>query len=379
MKKGKMKWIIIGALGSFFPLILIIAVIGSGVSAVTDFFSDMGEKIGDFFTGEDALEEIVNNEEFTEEDFEGWMITREGMVCLLEKTEEFNHREARTKTFNIEGTKTWSEYEPSPTPKPTATTAPTPKTTAAATSTQAPVMTAAPSGSSAPTQKPTSTQKPTVTPKPTATPTPFVPKIIDYSEKEETSVILSEDQALLDRYKVDWQFIYLLCIYRYIDDTGKVNGVVNVGEYELDAMLDSFAPKVVYEFDPIEYWKNKTTLSESDIQSHPYNVVEYDESVSNSLVVGGTVHHKRLIPRFKVKEIVLPYCRDVYRYMVVPDGSGGTRELVSYDRQYDKDRFLALMEPYLGVRDIDVFLIALDEIPGMEGLVNELRELLKEE
>lgn len=359
-KKKLLLGIIAGVVGNLFPAIVIAVVVSSGVNTVVDFFKGIGEKIGNFFTGDQVLEQVADEQAVTDEELDRWMISRSAMIYLLTETEEFNNREAREKTFRTEGTKSWSEYEPTPTPTPTPSLSPAPVTL---TPMIPPSVTTAPGDTSGI----------TITLAPTVSPLPFVPAVTHYSEKEETDILICESRELLERYKVSWQMVYMFCIYHYMDTNEDISTA------KIDEILELLKPEIVYEFDPVSYWEDREQLTESDITGHRHEVIEYDETVTGERIVDGIVHHVRLIPKFKIKEVNFAYGKDVYEYKMVQVSPGKWEEMETYHRVYDKDKFLNVIGTYIGSRDSRVFMVAFEQMPGVEGLVAELEKVLEEE
>lgn len=360
--KKKKLWlgIVGGIIGALFPIVIIPAVITSGIMAVAEFVIGIGEKIVGFFGPDDLLAELGDETSITEKDLEGWMITRNSMCYLLVKAEEFNNREPRTKTFEIEGRKTWTEYVPVPTATPIPT--PTPEAEEEA-------------GEESVTPVPTVTKKPTATP--TVTPVPVITyKEVYHDEKEITPVKITEDRTLIDRYKVSWQLAYMLCIYKYMDAYESQDMIFDIPTSEIDILFDELEPYIVYEFDPITYWPIKKRLTEDDVEQHPHKDIYYTETVMDSTIKDNAIHHKRIIPRMKVKEVWLPYGKDVYEYKYIPVGDGVWEEVLTYRREYDKEKFLRIIEPYLGEREVDAFMAAFELMPDVEDLYLELERVL---
>lgn len=341
-KKNKfMIGLLASVIGGLFPVIIIPAVVTSGVSAVADFVAGVGEKIGDFFTTDDLLEELGNETSITEKDLEGWMITRNSMLHLLIEAEAFNNREPRTKTFNIEGRKWWDEYVPLPTATPV----------------------------------PATTSAPTASPAPT--PIPEIQyEIVHRDVKETTAVVITENREIISRYKVSWQLAYMLCIYKYMDMYENQNLIYDIPTAEIDMLLDELEPYIKYEFDPIAYWTIKTTLTDNDVMAHPHKDIFYQETVSDSSIVNGIINHERRIPQMRIDEVLLPYGKDVYEYKYVPIGNGIFEEQLTYRREYDKEKFLQIIGPYLGNREVDAFMAAFELMPGVEDLYAELEIVL---
>ncbi len=363
-KKSKfMIGIIAGAVGSLLMVAIIPAAVTSGITAVADFVSGVCERIGDFFTPDDLLEELGDETSITEKDLEGWMITRNTMLHLLVEAEAFNNREPRTKTFNIEGRKWWDEYVPLPTATPAPTAEPeSDSSDEGATATPAPTTTSAPTASPAP------------------TPVPVIQyEIVHHDEKETTAVVITEDRDIINRYKVSWQLAYMLLIYKYMDMYENQNLIYDIPTSEIDMLLDELEPYIMYEFDPIAYWPLKTTLSDSDVAAHPHKYLFYQETVTDSSIVNGIINHERRVPQMRIDEVLLPYGKDVYEYKYVQVGNGVFEEQLTYRREYDKEKFMRIIEPYLGERGVDAFMAAFELMPDVEELYAELEIVLSME
>lgn len=376
-KKNKFLFgIIASAVGTLFPAIIVAAVVSSGVSAVVDFVEGVGEKIGDLFVADDVLAAITNEDLVSDKDLEAWMITRNSMTYLLTKAEEFNNREPRTKDFTIEGEMWWSEYVPDPTPVPEVTSAPEePSGTPAPDTPEAPKPTAAPEE----TESPDTTPAPEATATPSATPEPMRMKIVERSEIEKTGVLLSEDREIIERYKVSWQLAYMLCIYQYMDTYDTMETIVDISNEEIDGIMQQIKPEIVYEFDPIKYWENTSYLTENDVASHPHDLIYYDTPASGGNIVDNVIHHRRRIPKFRIQEVLLPYGKDIYEYETVVAEDGSVSEILTYYRVYDKQKFLSIVEPYLGDREIDAFMVAFEYMPEVEELYAELETVMRME
>lgn len=355
-KKG--KGCLIGILSSLVLPLLIVLIIASGIMAAADFVKDMTDKVGDFFTGGDVIKQVSDPNAVTDEDLESWMISRQSMTYLLQAVEKFNNRDLEKITLNLECRNEWKESEPTPTPTPTPTPAPTPTTNPKASPT------------------PTGKAKPSPTVAPTPTEVPFVPRIIDHDDTDSVRISVSEDQTLVDKYKVYWQLVYMMCVYRYMeaDDTEAL--VQTVTPLEIDWMLEELKPKFTYGFNPAVTWKGvKRTLTRSEITEHPYKKLKQAVQTSQERVVNSVFNYTWWIPKFQIQKVEFAYGTDVYSYRYVWI-NGEEVEYCTVNRTYDKEKFLKILSLYGGTTDLFGFVSALEFIPGTESLVSDLENLL---
>lgn len=389
-KKKRKRKIILIAVSSVLGLILLIlpmALLASGLAAILAMVDGLfGGNTGNAnYNGADVLA-TVNNMDITEADAEQWMISRESLVYILTKTEEFNKRELQSVTCYIEANKKWKEYEPTPTP--TVTPTPTKEPTKAPTPTKNPKATVTP--------VPTITKAPTATPIPTKapTPTPFIPQIIEHDDTEYLMTTISEEQEIIDRYQIQWQLIYLLCTYHYVDLANQLpgnsreksqeityddiifnNGKVMVSDLEINWMMDAVRPVITYSYNPAEIFQNKQTVTKSEIWNGRYKKEEYSTYTQQERVVDSKFHYTMYQPMFKVEKVDFFYGTDYYTYKIIHYADGQEYEHVSVTRKYDRDKLLKILQEQAGVRDINMFTVALEAMPGTEELAKELRKV----
>lgn len=354
-KKSKKKWIIIGIVGGIFPLIILLATIGSGMASVASLFSETEKVLGEYPTSDELLAAVSDGSIITDDMMEGWMLNRETMIYMLRRVTDYNSREPNEKVFSVEVKEYWWEPVATPTPIPT----PTPSTEE--------------KGDVTPTPIPDDETSAETTPAPTVTPTPTPEPEYEYKENYYyTDISIREDASIIQQYKLDWQLVYLMCVYDAIDNksvgTSGGAGASTVNVVRIDEIIESLKPRYEYEFNPIDYWKrSKPKLSLSDVSSHPHNTIQYAYTTLASDIEYNVYYYT---PKMVIKKVTLPWKEDTYVM-----GSDGTYMVTT---EYKADMMMEILRKYLGSRDVDIFLDEVDMMPGGTGLGQEIRKALKE-
>ena len=327
----KIKGMVISMLLSIAPFIILIVLIFGGIAAVVSVFSGTKETVGEDATADELLAAISDKEIITDDMMNGWMLDRKSMKTLLKEITEYNNRKAKEKTFAVEVVEKWTQIIPPPTPVPV------------------------PEGEE------------------DAPKVELSPIYIPREEHYYTDILISENQSIIQRYPVDWQLAYLLSVYDVIDfgyeglddETGEK---ITISKSKVKEIIDAIKPKFEYVFNPIEYWGGwYPHLSQGEVSAHPHNTYSYSFP-GGSLETQHYVHY--LTPKIILGKVITPWKVDTY--ILNEDGS------YTVKTKYDATVFLQVFENYGGEREIELFLKALDLLPGGVRIGDEIRKALKE-
>ena len=327
----KVKGIIISMLLSIAPYVILIVLIFGGVTAAVSVFSGTEETVGENASCEDLLAAVSDKDIMTDELMNGWMLDRRSMKRLLKEITEYNNRKAKEKTFAVEVEEQWTQIIPPPTPIP---------------------------------KKEGEEEEPPVILTPT-----YIPRVEYYY----VDILISENQSIIQRYPVDWQLAYLLCVYDVIDigfdgtddETGEK---ITISKAKVKELIEAIKPKFEYVFNPIEYWGGwYPHLSLGEVAAHPHNTYSY--SIPGG--VNETQHHIYYhTPKMVLGKVITPWKVDTY--ILNEDDS------YTVETKYDATVFLEVFEKYGGKREVELFLEAMDLLPGGVRIGDEIRKALKE-
>ena len=197
---------------------------------------------------------------------------------------------------------------------------------------------------------------------------------------------------LTDKYKMDWQILYVFCLYQALDEDSSgeedideeeladdIDSLGDIGDEDDDISLVTVKKKKIDEIGKmVEPSYNYTWNAVEALKGHAFSFnpasmggIDYgypiDMEVSDSSCYDGFYSLTGKIPTSNIDTVQLLTRKDYYE--MAADGT--TCKLVR--TEYNAERLYALLEAYGGERDLEIFLTSLEEMPQGKELVNRLK------
>ena len=217
------------------------------------------------------------------------------------------------------------------------------------------------------------------------------------SATKKVEITLS-NEWIRDRYPVDWQIVYLLCFYDSLDnggsstdidaDTGKkirlkkkyieeviadVSQTITMDMVVPDATSDAafyWAEGYTYPFDAVNYDWGLFAVEQQDV--FDYGLYTYYPAFEDSVwdtfrTYKGTF--SGYIPVSCLASVRTLTTYEVYKFAIPQGADVAPAQVIS-----DTSKLEALLEKYGHGRTMDMFLYALEELPGGEEIAEKLRK-----
>lgn len=384
----KIKGIIISGILSIIPFIILIALIYGGFAAIASIFRGTKDAVGENATADEMLVAVGNEEIITDDMMNGWMVDRKSMMRILEQVTEYNNREPKERTYSVEVQEYWWELVPPPTPVPvpeegedsgeSGESSAEGENSSEETSEDA--STSEETSEDASSSEETSESEGTTEEKSEGEEGAEEVYVPSYTYKERfyyTDVSISENREIIQRYPVDWQLVYLLCVYQVIDSDVEnfdeaLGEMVSISKSMIEEIVEVLKPKFDYEFNPLDYWGMfNTTLSMGEVSSHPHYTHNYSYPTDSTDIQGGSIYVHYYTPRMTLSKVVMPWKEDTY--VQAEDGS------YTITTKYKSDVIMDIVERFAGERDMELFLRALDMMPSGIRIGDEIRKALVED
>lgn len=206
----------------------------------------------------------------------------------------------------------------------------------------------------------------------------------------------ASNRWLTDKYKMDWQILYVFCLYQAIDDDDSsgneeidedelVDDIESLGDEADDVSLVTVKKKIINEIGKmVEPHYDYTWNAVEELKGHFFSFspastdeISYGYSINmevpDSSCYDGYYSLTGKIPTSNIDTVQLLTRKDYYE--LAADGT--TCNLVR--TEYNAERLYALLETYGGGRDLEVFLTSLGEMPQGQELVNRIKYDLEHE
>ena len=221
----------------------------------------------------------------------------------------------------------------------------------------------------------------------------YITVIAEYSDYIAQPHTIS-NRWLTDKYKMDWQILYVFCLYQAIDDDessgDEANEEEEIDEEELADDMDSLEdedddvslvtvkkkkikeigqmvePSYKFTWNAVEELKGYAfSFNPAGMGSIAYGY-PIDANVPDTSCYDGYYSLTGKIHTSNIDTVQLLTRKDYYE--MAADGT--TCNLVR--TEYNAERLYALLEAYGGGRDMEIFLTSLEELPQGKELVNRI-------